>query len=80
MPHFSSLKCKNEETTIDDIPDYQFLLNTNANPKNITDWIHKLRHVSIRNKMIQDLKMADNQWSPLGKKAAKLIADDILSQ
>ena len=55
------------------------LLGKKANWQAIIDALQQLTLPSYRNKMIDELKQADDQWTKSGKKAAKLIADDILS-
>lgn len=55
------------------------LLGKNANPVAITKAIKKLTLPSKRTQLIKELKKSDSKWTKSGKKAAKAIADDILS-
>lgn len=55
------------------------LLGAKANPMEITKAIKDLTVSSNRAKMINELKAADNIWTKSGKKAAKLIADDVFA-
>ena len=60
-------------------PIFPELLGGAANPKAIFNQIQELTHDENRTKMIQNLESADSQWARSGKKAAKIIADDILA-
>ena len=55
------------------------LLGKRANWQTIIENMQQLTLPAIRNKMINELKQADNQWAKSGKKAAQMIAEDILS-
>ena len=52
-------------------------LGADATPENVLNAIQQLTIPSVRNKMIKELKSADDMWCKSGVGAGKLIAEYI---